>query len=245
MDNKNLFISAIISVSIYLSLVFLFVYYTISHKVKKIDSVSKTTVLQLDIVLPDPTVVPKKTTAIKESSNKNAAQIVKKSKSTSAKKRTNLKSLFANVSTKAPKVAKKTISNTKKSTIASRFKSKFEKERKVNNLTLSKLQNRKNVTAPKQAATESKNESDPYYSKIYDLMYKRWTPVIFNDDIRAKVLITITNNGTFSYQFIQYSDNIGFDNQLKEFLNEQTGERFPVNPNGKTTRIEILFQSKG
>ncbi len=244
MDNKNLYISAIISISIYLSLIFLFAYYSITHNIKKIDSLSKTTVLQLDIVLEDPKVEPKKMATLKESSNVDAPEIVKKSKSSSAKQRTNLKSLFSNVSTKAPQVAKKVITNTSKSTISSRFKSKFEKERKTEKLALNKLQERKSVSAPKQSS-DAKNESDPYYSKIYDLMYQRWKPVVFNNDTEAKVLITISNNGTFSYQFIQYSNNIGFDNQLKKFLDEQTLASFPVNPNGKTTQIEILFQSKG
>ena len=65
---------------------------------------------------------------------------------------------------------------------------------------------------------KQKNENDPYFSKIYNLLSSRWNPTRFFNDLKAKVIITISHNGTFSYQFIQYSDDIGFDNQLKNFL---------------------------
>ncbi len=243
MDNKNFYISAIISISIYLSLIFLFAYYSITHNIKKIDSLSKTTVLQLDIVLEDPKVEPEKIATLKESSNVDAPEIVKKSKSSSAKQRTNLKSLFSNVSTKAPQVAKKVITNTSKSTISSRYKSKFEKERKTEKLTLNKLQEKKSVSMPKPSS-DGKTESDPFSSKIKSLIYGRWKPLVFTKDTQAWVTITISNNGTFSYQFIQYSNNISFDNQLRKFLDEQTTKRFPISPDGKTIHIKTFFQAK-
>ena len=61
----------------------------------------------------------------------------------------------------------------------------------------------------------------------------------------AKVRIVIFNNGRFSYKFIQYSGNDGFDNQLKEFLSQETQRAYPVSPTNKPVNIEIQFQSKG
>ncbi|MEA3354298.1 MAG: TonB C-terminal domain-containing protein [Campylobacterota bacterium] len=248
MDNKNLFLfSAVSAISIYLIIMLSLVYYTLSRDVKKIDSVTKATVLQLDIVLDDSQ--SKKSIILSDSNindqTKKAKEVVKKSTSQSVKKRTNLKSLFAKVSTKAPTVKKEKVLNIKKNTISSRFKSKFEKEKKVEKLSLSKLSKNKQKSKVIKTATQSKNDSDPYYSKIYDIISSRWSPTIFNDNLEAKIIIIISNNGSFSYQFIQYSNNIGFDKQLREFLNNETLNKYPSNPNGNTTKIEIIFKSKG
>ena len=246
MDNKNNFIlSAVIAFAIYFICVFFFFYYTTHRDVKKIDAIKKTTVLQLDIVVKDVKENKKKLSVTKQSTTKEAAKVVKKSKSVSAKQRSDLKSLFANVKTKSVKTTKKSVMNVKKSSLSSRFKSKFEKEKKSQNIKVSKLVENKNINLKKIVVNESKNDNDPYFSKIYQLLSDRWQPTVFFNDLTAKVLIIISNNGTFSYQFIQYSDNIGFDTQLKQFLENETMKPYPVNPNNKTTEIEISFQSKG
>lgn len=244
-NRKYFYTSAFIAVFLYFSLVFSFFYYTTTSNVKKIDAISKQTVLQLDIILEEEQVIDKKI-VIKNSSNSEISkEMVKRSKSVSAKQKTDLKSLFANTNIKSKKVSKKDILNVKKSTIASRFKSKFEKDRKVNNLSVSSLHNKKLNKTIKQTATESKNDSDPYYSKIYTIISSRWNPIFFQKDLKAKVLISISNNGTFSYQFIQYSENMGFDTQLTKFLEKQKSKRYPVSPDRKDTTIEIVFKSKG
>lgn len=243
-DRKYFVLSAFISLGIYFLFIFVFLFNALNDNVKKIDAISKNTVLQLDIVLDQPKVEKPQIVQSQIQSSKEAQEVVKKTTSSSAKQKSDLKSLFADVSTKAPAVVKQTVTNTQKSTVSSRFKSQFEKEKKTKDITVNKLQN-KTVTASKQVSSESKNDSDPYYSKIYDIMYQRWNPMVFDADSKARVLITISSNGDFSFSFIQYSDNISFDNQLKNFLTGQLNEKFPVNPNGKTTQIEILFQAKG
>jgi hypothetical protein len=143
------------------------------------------------------------------------------------------------------KVHKKNISTVKKSSISSRFKSKFEKERKVEKLELSKLSIDRLNIKDKNIITESKNDNDPYFSKIYKILTQRWQPIIFYNDLSAKVLLFISSKGIFSYQFIQYSNNSGFDTQLKEFLDKESLKRYPISPKGNSIKIEILFQSKG
>ena len=246
MDNsKNFYISAVISFSIYFFLVFVFFYYSKHNNIKKIDAFTKSTVLQLDIVIETKKEKPKKLAIKTNVKNKSIAKkVVKKTVSVSAKQRTNLKSLFANVKTKTRKITKAKILNIKQSSIASRFKSKFEKEKKTKNIVLNNLLDN-NTKLNKTVISETKNENDPYFSKIYSILSSRWNPTLFFNDLQAKVIITISHNGTFSYQFIQYSDNIGFDNQLKKFLEDESLEIYPVNPNKKTTQIEITFRSKG
>ncbi len=246
MDNVRAFyLSCFIAVGLYLSLVFLFLFYLQEANVKKIDAVSKLTTLQLDLILDSDKAEEKRIEITSKSSSNNDDSVVKKSTSVSAKRRTNLKSLFANVNTSSTQIVKQKVMNVKESSIASRYKSKFEKIKKSEKISLKDLDNNKKSTFKNNISSESKNESDPYYSKIYQLMSSRWQPTIFFNNLKAKVLIMISNNGIFSYQFIQYSNNIGFDEQLKEFLNNETLKVYPINPNNKSTKIEITFQSKG
>ena len=249
MDNKtNFIISAFVALSLYVFLIILFLYYTKNDVVKKIDAVNKITVLQLDVILENDDVIKEKIKIKSGVKNKEIAKkVVKKTTSVSMKQRSNLKSLFANVKTKAKKVRKTKVLNVKKSSISSRFKSKFEKEKKVKNVTLSNLiDNKKSQSSVKKIVlSESKNENDPYFSEIYQMLSSRWNPTVFVDELKAKVLITILNNGEFSFKFIQYSQNNGFNNQLKQFLYDESLNLYPINPNNKTTNIEILFQSKG
>ncbi len=247
-DSKNFYTSAFIAVSLYVCIVLLLIVYLKEHNVKKIDAISKNTVLQLDVILEEPEPEkPEQKINIKSGvkNEKIAKEVVKKTTSSSLKQKTDLKSLFANVKTSAKKVTKQKVSTVKKSTISSRFKSKFEKEKKVKNVSVSDLVNNQTPSMKKVVLSESQNETDPYFSKIYQMLSSRWNPTIFSDNLKAIVTITIQNNGIFSFKFIQYSGNSNFNTQLENFLNQESLKRYPVNPSGKTTQIEITFQSKG
>lgn len=250
MDNLKYNLTAgIISFTLYGAIVFFFLFYINTAEVKKVSALNKTTVLELDIVIEE-----KKEEEVQKASmiktpdaqkSKIEKKVVKKSSSVSATKKTDLKSLFANVTTKATKVRKEKVLNVKKSTIASRYKSKFEKDKKVEKLNSANLKEVKKVQKKNVVAQMANDEKDPYFSKIYQIISSRWQPVVFYEDLIAKVIITISNNGSFSYKFIQYSNNMGFDNQLKTFLNSQSTKQYPVNSNGKPSTIEITFQAKG
>jgi hypothetical protein len=245
-DKKYFYTSAFISISIYVCLALLLVLYLKEQKVKKIDSNIKNTVLQLDVVLQEVEEEKKEPPTIKSDvkPQETAKKVVKKTSSTSLKQKTDLKSLFANVKTTAKKVEKKEVSTVEKSTIASRFKSKFEKEREVEDLVLSKLMNDKSANIKKIVLNDTANETDPYFSKVSQILASRWNPTIFSNDLKAKVLISIQNNGIFSFKFIQYSQNENFNTQLEKFLNNESLKRYPVNPNGQRTTIEFTFGSE-
>jgi len=249
MANKQEFIySALASISIYIILILSFLLYIKTSEVKKVNAAIKTTVLQLDVVLETKKEIREKITIKSDIKNtKIAKKVVKKTTSSSLKQRSDLKSLFANVKTKASKVSKNKVLNVKKSSIASRFKSKFEKEKKTKNIVLSKLTEgaKKNTPNKSVSMEKSKDNQDPYYSKIYQIISSRWNPTIFADNLKVKVNIVISNNGKFSFKFIQYSGNEGFDNQIREFLSNETLKNYPISPSNKTVNIEISFQSKG
>jgi len=246
-NKQELIYSAIAALAIYIILILSFLVYLKTNEVKKINATVKNTVLQLDVILD---VAPNKEKIKIQSNQKNtkiAKKVVKKTTSSSIKKRTNLKSLFANVKTNVKSTSKDKVLNVKNSSISSRFKSKFEKERKTKKLVLSKLtENKVTKTANNTVTMEKSSENqDPYYSKIYQILSNRWQPTIFQNDLKVKVNIIIFNNGKFSYKFIQYSGNMGFDNQITEFLNNETLKKYPISPKNKTVNIEITFQSKG
>jgi len=249
MDNKQeLIYSAIAALSIYIILILSFLVYVKTNEVKKINAAIKSTVLQLDIIIDTNTKIKEKITLKSTVKNKKIAQkVVKKTTSTSVKQRSNLKSLFANVKTNIKNTSKDKVLNIKNSSIASRFKSKFEKQKKTKDIVLSKLSEKIETRTDNKNLTmnKAKDNQDPYYAKIYQMLSTRWIPTIFVNDLKAKVNIIILNNGKFSFKFIQYSGNIGFDNQLKEFLNNETQKIYPISPTNKTINIEILFQSKG
>ena len=245
-DKKNLYISAVLALFIYVFLVLLLLLYLKESNVKKIDALTKNTVLQLDIVFDTPTNEKKAIKIKSEDNSKLAQKVVKKTTSNSLKQKSDLKSLFADVKTSAKKVNKEKILNVKKSSVSSRFKSKFEKEKKVKEVVISELIKQKSQNSAKKVVlNESENETDPYFSEIHQMLSSRWSPTVFSDNLTARVLVTITNNGNFSFKFIQYSENIGFDQQLKDFLNSESLKKYPINPNNNTTNIEISFQSKG
>jgi hypothetical protein len=236
------------AVAVYIICILSFLVYLKNSDIKKINATVKNTVLQLDVILETPT--EKKETLKVTSKVKNqdiAKKVVKKTSSVSIKQRSNLKSLFADVKTDVKTVTKDKVLNVKKSSISSRFKSKFEKEKKTENIVLSKLNDNKQLKVVNKNVTmdESTDKQDPYYTKIYQMISTRWIPTVFDNDLTAKVSIVIFNNGKFSYKFIQYSGNTGFDNQLREFLNQETQKTYPISPTNKTVNIEISFQSKG
>jgi len=245
-DKKNFYISAILALFIYIFLVLLLLLYLKESSVKEIDAMGKQTVLQLDLILDTPKNSKQNMKTKTHKNTKIAKKIVKRTTSNSLKKKTDLKSLFADVKTTAKKVTKKSILNVKKNSVSSRFKSKFEKVKKVKNIVLSNLLKNQNLnTVRKAVLNKTKNETDPYFSKIYQMLSSRWNPIVFSNNPTARVLVNITNNGIFSFNFIQYSGNVDFDRQLKDFLIGESLKKYPINPHKQTTNIEITFQSKG
>jgi len=244
-DNRNFIISGFIAFSLYILLGLLLIIYLKGDDVKKIDSSKKITVLQLDVILDTDTDKPEKMDIKTKVKNKEIAKkVVKKTTSSSLKQRSDLKSLFADVKTSATKVTKKEVSKVKKSTISSRFKSKFEKERKVNSIVSPDLLKNKSLNSQKVLMNQGENENDPYYSRVNQMLSSRWNPTIFSADLAAKISVVITSNGIFSFKFIQYSGNTGFDNQLRGFLEDESLKRYPVHPSRKTKVIEIIFKSE-
>ena len=242
MQDKNYFyLSGVISVFIYLIVGFLFLLYINAPKAKKFDINSKTTVLELELIT-----TKSNENKVAKKSEKKEEKIIKKSTSLSNKQKADFKSLFANVKTKAKKVVQEDTNAQKASLEPSRFKSKFQKEKVTDNVKVSKLLNDVKTTTSKPIINAgNKGEEHEYFSKIKQILWERWNPKLLEDGLIVKVLVMITDNGDFDYRIIKYSNDIRFDESLKEFLDSQTIKKFPTHNINNKVDIIINFKSEG
>jgi hypothetical protein len=237
------YLSGAIAIGFYIFCFILFALYLNAPEVKKFDAISKNTVLELDIMILDTKEISQRNkTDIKDTQKSH--EVVKKSASRSAKQNNNVKSLFANVKTNTKTVIEQEVNNVTKSTVASRFKSKFEKQRKSSDTSVSKLLDNVKTKAKIKPSTDSKYNNDPYFSKIYELLYSRWNPMLILEGLSAKVLVSISKNGTFSYRLMKRSGDERFDSSLREFLESQKSIKYPVHQRTSKS-IEVIFGSEG
>lgn len=242
MQDKNYFyLSGVISISIYFIFTFLFLFYMNSPAPKKFDINTKTTVLELELIS---TKADEERVAKKSESKQE--KIVKKSTSKSNKQQADFKSLFANVKTKAKTITQKEVSTQKASIDPSRFKSKFEKQKKSDNVNVSKLLSDVKTTTNRQVTnSSSKGEEHEYFSQIKQILWERWNPKLLEEGLVVKVLVMISSSGDFDYSILKYSKDIRFDESLKEFLEAQTMQSFPTHNINKKVDIIVNFKSEG
>lgn len=245
MNNKSLFfLGGVISFSFYIFICVIFIYYVASPKTKVYTIKSKETVIELDVITK---ISDKKRIEKKEDKKtaKNIEKLIKRSTSRSNEKKPDLKSLFGKVKTKSENVVKKEINNVSKSLDPSRFKSKFEKQKKSSNIKIDKLFNDKQTTTNQRRKTSSKNEqSDDKYVNLIASMLDQWNPTLSEIELKARVKVSISPRGEFSYNFVQFSSNLSFNASLKAFLDEQTSIIYPIPPKGKTYTQIVNFTSK-
>lgn len=242
MQDKNYFyLSGVISIFIYVVFGFLFLSYINTPKPKTFDTNTKTTVLELELIS---TKADEKRVAKKSESKQE--QIVKKSTSRSNKQKADFKSLFANVKTKSKNVVEKETTTQKASIDPSRFRSKFQKEKSSDNLKVSKLLNDvKTTTNRPNINSSNKGEEHEYFSQIKQILWERWNPKLLEGGLVVKVLVMITNSGDFDYKVLKYSNDVRFDESLKEFLNSQVRETFPTHNINSKVDIIVNFKSEG
>lgn len=239
-EKKYFFLSGVVSVSLYLVLCASFLFYINAPTPKKFDSNVKETVIDLEII----TDISKQKKVSKKSTNQE--KIIKKSTSIAKTKTANFKSLFANVKTQAKKTVEKDVNAVKENLDPSRFKSKFQKQRKSDNNSVSKLlSDVKTTTNKPKTISTSKGETHEYYSKIKEILWERWNPRLLENGLKVEVLVMITKAGKFDYRIKKYSNDPRFDESLKEFLEAQTNESFPPHNIKSRVAIDIEFRSEG
>lgn len=242
MQDKNYFyLSGFISISLYFIVAFLLLFYMNQPKPKKFDMNTKSTILELELISTKD--IEKK---VAKKTQEKQEEIVKKSTSKSNKQKADFKSLFANVKTKSKNIVEKEVTTQEASIDPSRFKSKFQKQKKSDNLKVSKLLNDvKTTTNQKIVTSSSKGEQHEYFSKIKEILWQRWNPKLLEDGLVVKVLVRISNSGEFEYKVLKYSNDVRFDESLKEFLNSQLTQSFPTHNINNKVDIIVNFKSEG
>jgi len=235
-----------LSVLLYFVLLFGLGKYLSDNYTKVIKAGKHVTVIELE--LSDIKTKPTTKQVAKPKSNKaikiKELKTEKNSASKTNKQTSSVKSLFSKVKTDAIKTTKQTITNKKKSEVASRLKSKKEKNEKVNNKQ--KISNSINESKQRQVSLNVQNSgsTDEYYSQIYSILYDRWRPYEIDKDHTAQIVVYISKNGEFSYRFKRYSENVDFDNQLIRFLDSQLTQPFPISDEGNDVTILVAFTTK-
>jgi hypothetical protein len=242
-DNKLYIVSISTALLIYLFLTFLVIYYISSKNVKLYDIAIKETVIELDMLSVPIKKESKKIikTVSSKPLTKKPKEIIKKSTSRSAKRTASIKSLFGNVKTNTKQIVKEDILNIRASMANSRFKSKFEKEKKRKNIEESNTLNKIKDRSSKSIYSKTNKENDLYYSDIKKLLHNRFNPKHIKENLSSIVLVTITKNGKFNYIIDQFSDNEMYNQQLIKFLDLQVNEFFPKSPDGNSHTIQIIF----
>ena len=245
MDKRyNLLISAFIAIGVYILIILLFIIYLESSKVKKFELISKDTILELELIIEKTEDKQNVVTKINNKQSKTK-KIIKRSTAVSAKKKTDLKSLFARVSTKSTNLKSAKVLNIRSNQVNSRFKSKYQKQKKNNNIKNSKLLNVKNKREMKKInLANNKGNYDKYYSKINNIILTRWYkyPIFKQNNYLLIAEITIDAKGNFSYYITSYSNNLIVDKAVKLFLQNEILSIYPISPDGKIKRIRINFK---
>jgi protein TonB len=239
----NIVISAFIALFVYILVILAFVLYLDNPIVKKYNTIKQDTIIELDLI------VVQKEKPLKKDLKKIEKKIEKKSKikitksySSSAIKKTNLKSLFSKVSTASQKITKRKVLNIKKNDVSSRFKSSYKKNRSKKELELSKLEDVSQKI--KKIMVNNKNLNyDKYYSQINTIILNRWYryPLYTDEQYLVKVKINISDKGVFSYNIISFSGNLNIDTAVSKFLKSQINMIYPLPDDNKEKNIIINF----
>ena len=143
----------------------------------------------------------------------------------------NLKDLFGSIDTsklKEDKVTKKK-EQPKEPSRKKPEKSQVTSEQKkasdvIKNFTLDQV-----AKTPKSQMTGEYNE---YIGQITRILASKWNQYKAGSNDKAVVLISIDQNGNFSYDIKSLSGNSEFNDKVRNFLQDMTFEKFPIPNDG-------------
>lgn len=86
-------------------------------------------------------------------------------------------------------------------------------------------------------------EYDEWFGKIYDIIYRKWRPVYYQN-ARVTVLLQITNTGELRYRVAYLSEFEEYNQNVINFLESLKDEKFPPYPKGRVVEIKVNFSLK-
>ncbi|WP_200762432.1 TonB C-terminal domain-containing protein [Nitrosophilus alvini] len=255
MDKKKIFlISGFLSFAVYIATLTIMVLFFIKKEenLKKY-SMQKKKSIEVTLLTPEKKKqLPKKAIPAPPKPKKKAE--IKKEKpkpkpkkrgSRSPKREVDISKLFSTVDTKKIKKIKKTEPQRKKSEPPSRFKGKSAKPEKKAEELLKRLEIKDiQRSAAAKSIQSVEGENDPYYAKIYEILYKYWYPSEESAGNKAKVKIIIDEYGNLDYDVLLYSNSEQFNKELNEYLEFMKTKKFPVPKEGRK-EIVVYFEAKG
>lgn len=242
------------SIFLYIILIVFFAYVLSSHKEKNLNYTSKKdNPLSVTLVerkkndsdklkeerkkeeVEKPVVEPKPTE--KPSEEKKVASSTKE-----AVKSTSLRGLFEDINTsKLPPDAKE---QKKDQTPMTRIKPNKEETKEKSENAASKIANSLNFAEQKHLIdTKRDGIYDPFIGKVQEILEENWQKTVDTESGNvAKVVIKVSNRGTFSYKVVSLSYNNEFNTKLKEFLKMMESVEFPKYDKGALFEMQVEFK---
>ena len=159
-----------------------------------------------------------------------------------AVKSQSLRGLFEDINTsKLPPDAKE---QKKDQTAPTRIKPNKEETKEKSESAASKIANSLNFSEQKRSVDSKKGgEYDPFIGKVQEILEENWQRTIDTENGNvAKVVIKVSDKGTFSYKIVSMSYNSDFNTKLKEFLKVMEGVDFPKYEKGPLFEMQVEFK---
>ncbi|WP_263831931.1 TonB C-terminal domain-containing protein [Sulfurospirillum oryzae] len=159
-----------------------------------------------------------------------------------AVKSQSLRGLFEDINTsKLPPDAKE---QKKDQTAPTRIKPNKEETKEKSENAASKIANSLNFSEQKHSIDSKKGgEYDPFIGKVQEILEENWQKTIDTENGNvAKVVIKVSDRGTFSYKIVSLSYNNEFNTKLKEFLKAMESVEFPKYEKGPLFEMQVEFK---
>ncbi len=160
-----------------------------------------------------------------------------------AVKSQSLRGLFEDINTsKLPPDAKEQKKDQKQPTRIKPNKVEETKEKSEN--VASKIANSLNFAEQKHLTDMNKGgEYDPFIGKVQEILEENWQKTVDTENGNvAKVIVKISNTGTFSYKIVSLAYNNEFNTKLKEFLKAMESTVFPKYEKGPLFEMQVEFK---
>ena len=159
-----------------------------------------------------------------------------------AVKSQSLRGLFEDINTsKLPPDAKE---QKKDQTTPTRIKPNKDETKEKSENAASKIANSLNFSEQKHSIdTKKGGEYDPFIGKVQEILEENWQKTIDTENGNvAKVVIKVSDRGTFSYKIVSLSYNNDFNTKLKEFLKAMESVEFPKYEKGPLFDMQVEFK---
>lgn len=154
-----------------------------------------------------------------------------------------IRGLFEDINTsKLPPDAKEQKKDQKQPTRTKPNKVEETKEKSEN--VASKIANSLNFAEQKHLIdTKKGGEYDPFIGKVQEILEENWQKTVDTENGNvAKVVVKISDRGTFSYKIVSMSYNNEFNTKLKEFLTAMESMEFPKYEKGPLFEMQVEFK---